>query len=433
MKQHSKILLLPLLMHFAIDLYAQTTDFADTAFIYFTETKSATKQHQGLWNKDLYAPLLLVNPQTRQVFASEPDSAGILKGTKEIYTGTLPKSINISNTSLYWSGKKWAMVMLPLSTNKNNRLNLLTHELFHRAQPSLGFRAYNPDNNHLDKKDGRVYLRLELEALKKANTAATAKEMREHIVNALVFRKYRNSLFPSSDSTENQLELNEGICEFTGAMMSGRNKREQQEQFIKRIDYFLNSPSYVRSFAYETTPVYGYLLSSVKKGWNKKINSNTNLIDFFSNEFDLKMPKNLKTASVNAAVLYNGDAIVKEEEVRSQKIVQQQAEYKLKFIDSPHVELPLIKMNMSFDYTRMVPLENYGTVYPSIRITDEWGILEAENGALISSAWNKVNISFPAVINGNNISGDGWKLELKEGYVIQLQNDGRGYVVKRQW
>ena len=82
----------------------------------------------------------------------------------------LPDKINIANTSIYWNGRSWAMIMFPLPEGKHDRLNILSHELFHRSQPSLGFHMPNTDNNHLDQRDGRVYLRLELEALRKALT-----------------------------------------------------------------------------------------------------------------------------------------------------------------------------------------------------------------------------------------------------------------------
>lgn len=46
---------------------------------YFEEIKTATKENYQLWDKDLYAPMLLVDPQTRQVFANQGNSAGVLK------------------------------------------------------------------------------------------------------------------------------------------------------------------------------------------------------------------------------------------------------------------------------------------------------------------------------------------------------------------
>jgi hypothetical protein len=239
-------------------------------------------------------------------------------------------------------------------------------------------------------------------------------------------------LFPGADSTENLLELNEGICEFTGVMMSGRSKKAIKNYFINRIRYFIASPSYIRSFAYETTPVYGYLLSSFKNEWNKDINIKSNLPEYFKNAFDIKIPADITKYVSYTADQNNGKAIMLEETERQQIIEKQLAVYKTILIDSAHTELPLEKMNMSFDYTKMVPLENFGTVYPVIRITDNWGILDVEKAALINNNWSQVNVGNPSVIEGNKISGEGWRLELKEGYMVVKDEKGKNYVVKKK-
>ncbi len=135
---------------------------------YFREIKNATGKESKLWNKDLYGGILLVDTKSRQVYSNESDAKNSLTPHQDIYTGTLPGNINIANTSVQWNGKTWAMIMLPLSNDKYDRINLLAHELFHTVQSSLGFPQGNKESNHLDQKDGRVYLRLELEALEKA-------------------------------------------------------------------------------------------------------------------------------------------------------------------------------------------------------------------------------------------------------------------------
>jgi hypothetical protein len=319
----SFLLFLNMLIAPGLKTLAQTSAFSDTAAVYFEELKTATYEHQNLWSSDLYAPVLLVNPGTREVFANSPDSIGILKKDGKIYSGFLPKAINISNTSVQWSGQNWAMVMLPLSQNKNSRINLLTHELFHRAQKSLGFFPYNPDNPHLDKKEGRIYLRLELEALKKAVMATSQNELKKEITNALTFRTWRYLQHPAADSTENLLELNEGICEFNGVMMSGRTKNQMNDYFVKRIDGFISSPSYIRSFAYETIPVYGYLLSLTRKDWNKQITGKTNLTNYFKNAFAVTLPVDLRKNIAAISPGYKGEAILREETARDIKYKKQ--------------------------------------------------------------------------------------------------------------
>jgi hypothetical protein len=390
----------------------------DSCIIFFQEIEQATNQHQSLWNKNLYAPVLLVDPQTREIIANSQDSAGTLTAFKTAWTGKLPDKINISNTSIHWNGTHWAMIMLPLPKDKQARVNLIAHELFHRAQRSLGFIAHNPNNDHLDEKDARVYLRLELEALKNALVAGSIPQMKKHVANALAFRKHRYSLYPAADSTENLMELNEGICEYTGMMHSGRTPLETRNWFRQRIDAFIKSPSYIRSFAYEAVPVYGYLLNSINGNWNKEINNATNLTAFFERSFDVQFPTDIKTHVTNNTQQYNGDSIIAQENARAEQIRKQKEAYVHMFLESPATELPLVNMNMSFDYTKMVSLNEKGMVYPNIRITDKWGILTVTKGALISADWSKVRVSLPTNMDGNKISGDGWMLELSAGYAL---------------
>lgn len=399
----------------------------DSLAVFFDELKTASTKNIRLWDKDLYGPTILINPKTREVFANEQDAEGILKQNGNIFSGILPPNINIANTAVNWSGKKWAMIMLPLSQNRQNRINLLAHESFHRIQPLLGFTLNNVENNHLDQKDGRVFLRLELEALKRAVRSSSEKELKQHLTSAFTFRKYRNKLYKGSEAAENLLELNEGIAEFTGLVVSGRNKVDAKSILLNGIDDFMKNPTFVRSFAYHTTPVYGYLLYNKDKGWNKKIDAETDLTGYFIKAFNITIPTDLQKAVEKLYDDYNGKTIIKEEAEREERTQKLIAEYKLKFIQQPHFEIRFEKMNVSFDPRNIVPLEDKGTVYPNIRVTDLWGILTVENGALMSPNWDKISISNPVKTENKKISGDGWTLELSDGYTISKDKDSGNY------
>ncbi|MDO9339608.1 MAG: hypothetical protein Q7T72_03675 [Bacteroidales bacterium] len=406
--------------------------FQDSIATYFNEIKVEANKHQQMWATDLYGPILLVNPNTRQLFANFSDTAGILKQVGEIFSGILPNEINIANTAINWNGRRWAMIMLPLPVNKQDRLNLLAHELFHVSQPSLGFKLFNTENNHLDQKDGRIYLRLELEALKKTIQTTNEIERKTHLTNALTFRKYRYSLYPGADTTENLLELNEGIAEYTGSVISRRNKKQSTEHFVQSINSFLSNPTFVRSFAYQTIPIYGYLLVNTKKGWNREITIKTNLTDYFIKAFDISLPNDLKKTTDLILNQYNGEVIISEEKTREEKTKKLIAEYKSKFIDQPHLVIQFEQMNVSFDPRNIMPIEDKGTVYPNIRVTDNWGILTVENGALMSSNWDKISVTIPIKNENKNISGDGWTLELKDGYsVTKNENTGNYKLTKK--
>jgi hypothetical protein len=404
----------------------------DSVANYFNEIKIAAKKQTRLWNRDLYGPILLVNRVTMEVYANVPDSAGILKPKGAVFAGNFPREINIANTSVHWSGKHWAMVILPLSEKKEDRINLLAHELFHKAQSSLGFKLPDPNNNHLDEKDGRIYLRLELEALKKALTCTTNAEMKQHITNALAFRKYRYSMYPAADSTENMLELNEGLAEYTGVIIRGGNKTAMTAHFNESINSFLSNSTFVRSFAYQTIPVYGYLLHTKKSSWNKDITVKSQLTDYFIKAFGISLPGDL-SKWVNARLNeYSGTAIIEEETKREERRKQLIAEYKSKFIEQPHFDIRFEKMRISFDPRNIMPLEDKGTVYPNIRVTDTWGILEVSDGALMSPQWDRITVTNPVTIEGKNVKGNGWALTLDEGYTVEKDaNDGKYKLLKK--
>jgi len=429
-----KYLLAPLLLiQFSHTSIAQEkASIQDSIQTYFREIKDATAKGKSLWNMDLYGPMLLVNPETRDVFSNYPDSANILSPCKNIYCGHLPTTINIANTSVNWNGRRWAMIKLPLPADKFERLNLLAHELFHKAQPTLGFPLSNTDNNHLDKKEGRIYLRLELEALLKALNAPGTATTRQNIKDALAFRKYRYSLYPGADSTENAIELNEGLAEYSGFVLSGRNKEESKTHFETSIRNFLSNPTFIRSFPYELVPVYGYLLQSSDKHWNKKVTMKTRLLDFFTESFRLTEDNHSNNSVKDLLPGYNGNAIIDEENRREVKNNELIAACKHKFIEQPHFDLSFEAMSISFEYKNLLPLDNYGTVYPVIRVTDKWGILDVKNGALMSPNWDKITVSQPNSYDQKEITGDGWTLTLNDGYkIVREETNGNYRMVKK--
>jgi len=416
-----------------LKVFGQSNPSPKSLAEYFIDVSKATSRNRSLWNSDIYGPILFVDPNTRDLFSNERDSAGVLSQESGLFIGKLPKDINIANTSISWNGKRWAMILLPLSENRNERLNLITHELFHRAQPSLKFKSANVDNNHLDKKQGRIYLRLELEALQTA-VKLQGQEAIPHIINALRFRKLRHQIYNDADSTENILELNEGLAEYTGLIMSERTPAQVTEHLAKNIKEFQQYKTFVRSFANQTIPVYGYLTRVlVKEKWNQDISMKTNLTEYFIALFKVNIPSNLETYASRASVNYNGEQIKKEEQQREDNNLKLINEMTLKFITNPHLEIGFEHMNVSFNPSNLIPLDTYGTVYPTLRITDNWGILTVEDGALLSADWSKVIVTVPEENNNGFVKGKGWTLELNaDRYVIVRDEATSNYYLRKK-
>lgn len=378
-----------------------------------------TLDNGKFWDKQLYGPIIFVDPETRFFYSNENNLTNSFIKISSIYKDSLPTDINVANTAINWNNKRWSMVMLPLPTDKISRNNLIIHELFHRLQPEIGYENLQElDNGHLDSYKGRLLLKLELQALEKALNSKDDKSRLKHIHNALIFRSKRHNTQEAKNS-ENSLELNEGLAEYTAIMLSGRNEQEMKLHLSQNKNSFYSNPTFVRSFAYQTIPFYGYILSSQKKNWHKEIDRNTNLTDYLIESFGIN-PETKKTIKEIANEHNYGYQQIEKIETEREKIrLEKVDELKMKFVNKPTLDLVFQNMNISFDPRNIIPIENLGTVYPNLRITDSWGILTVENGALLASDWSKVTVSAPTEIMDEIVQGDGWKLELKPEWKVQ--------------
>lgn len=85
-----------------------------------------------------------------------------------------------------------------------------------------------------------------------------------------------------------------------------------------------------------------------------------------------------------------------ERETRRQQIL---AGYHARFIDGPLLTMQFRNMHVQFDPRNLQPRGDAGTVYPNLRICDDWGILDAKNGALLKPDWNTVIVVAPSPLS----------------------------------
>lgn len=404
---------------------------------YFQEAATICGQDRGkLWGISLCGPMLFVEPQTRAVFANQADQQGRLTKSGEVFTGRLPEEINVANTSTEWAGVKWTMIMWgALSSNKYGRARLMLHEMFHRIQSGIGFPASNPSNDHLDTMEARIWLQLEWRALREAVTHVGA-ERRRAATDALLFRLYRRELYPQGAVEERALEMNEGLAEYTGVKLSGRTELEMPGYLAGRLDQAASRLSFVRSFAYETGPAYGFLLDQTGRSWRARLKAQDDLADLLRQALSLTVPGNLKAEAVRRAPLYQGDELRAAERERERDRQARLKAYRAKLVDGPVLILPLgQQMSFSFDPNNLLPLDNLGTIYPTLRIADAWGVLEVDGGALMIRDRERpgvVHVPAPVDINARPVQGEGWTLQLAEGWRLEKATAREGdYVLKR--
>ena len=118
-----------------------------------------------------------------------------------------------------------------------------------------------------------------------------------------------------------------------------------------------------------------------------------------------------------AALRYDGAVLRGAETEREQARQAQLARNRQRFVDGPVLVLDLQDMKVQFDPRTLEPLGGIGMVYPTLRITDEWGVLEVDDGALMRSDWSAVIVGAPEVAT-MPWHGEGWTLVLNPGWQL---------------
>lgn len=374
-----------------------------------------------LWGIPIAGPMMFADPGSREVAANHADAEGALHERNGVWVGTLPEDVGIANTAIEWSGVRWSMVMWPPPQERTARATLLMHESFHRIQEDLGIPAASPDNNHLDTRDGRIWLQMEWRALAQALLLGEV-ERKGAIEDALIFRMKRRSMFEGAAESERQLELNEGLAEYTGYRLCGLPLDVLPARVVMRLTDAQGQAGYVRNFAYVSGPAYGLLLDAANPSWRSEVHAASDLGDMLAAAIGAEIPGTLDAAAMERASKYHGESLIADETRRDQAHQVEVAANRQRFVDGPVLVIPLTAdVSYTFDPNAVQALDASGAVYRSLRIVDAWGVLEAPSGALLIRKDGKMveaHVPAPADIASSPLAGDGWTLKLNNGWHV---------------
>jgi len=143
-------------------------------------------------------------------------------------------------------------------------------------------------------------------------------------------------------------------------------------------------------------------------------------------------PADIEATAKLKAGSYDGDALWQEETQRDTKRQNLVQEYRARFINGALLILPQHHLSVQFDPRNLQPLEDVGIVYPSLRVIDDWGILEANKGALMKKGKSAVVVEAPTSIAGKSIEGNGWTLELSPQWSVVPAARKGDFTVQRQ-
>jgi hypothetical protein len=369
-----------------------------------------------LWRHSLCGPILLVDWHDNTAVANQADAAGVLEARGAVFVGTLPANVVIANTPIEWSGTRWTEMVWPLPDDVAHRHVMISHELFHRAQVELGMLQRDGGNAHLDSLEGRILLQLEWQALARALSAPEGPARATAIADALLFRHERYRLFPDARAEEHALENNEGVAEYTGVRVGLPTPQERTAYALRDLQAFVAAPTFVRSFAYATGPAWGLLLDDADPAWRGRLEGRPGqgLDDLL--QAALKLPEPA-ASGVRAREGAYEPALRPREVARDQARQAHLAELKATLVDGPVLLLPLAQLHASYQFNpqTLQPLGAAGIVYPSMKLSADWGSIEVAQGALLDKAMTVAAVS-AAGVSLAHPQGPGWTLALKPGW-----------------
>ncbi|MDD4645059.1 MAG: hypothetical protein PHY99_03640 [Bacteroidales bacterium] len=128
---------------------------------------------------------------------------------------------------------------------------------------------------------------------------------------------------------------------------------------------------------------------------------------------------------------YKAEPLIKSETQKSEQQKQLIADYRHKLMEGDQLIIRNNNLNFSFNPNeKLIPIDNFGVVYKTLRLTGDWGILEVRDGILRSNDWQLFIISAPKATTGK-ITEAGYDLQLSDGWEVVMIKEGK-YTIRKK-
>jgi len=393
---------------------------AEKATRYFKNIEEICNRDNGkLWGKNLYGPIMFVERASRRIVANQPDAEGLLKGKDGIYTGLYPKESLVSNAPALFGGTLFAMAPLPLEEDDYRIKTRAIHSLFHLFQETNGVTPEFFNLKNMDEKEARLWIKLEWKALRKA-ISSNIDDRKLVIRDALIFRGSNRELFNKVADDQNRFETYEGLATFTYTLLCTNSPEEFRSRLFENLDRLYSMQSYSRSYGFIHGALYASLLLDKGFDFTKIKPVNLDLGKMVKELYSIELPDVCRDVAGSLALNYELDIINREEEKRLSDIKERIHKLISTFTEKPVVFLELESPYFDFEPEEIHSLDTLGTLYNSIRVSDNWGKLTVDKGGcLVSNSFKYLRITAKGYkADKHRISGDGWHLILNSEWEL---------------
>jgi hypothetical protein len=386
---------------------------------YFEEATKLCERDAGrLWGVSLCGPMVIVDQATGTRATSQPEPEG-----------PPPRFPGLVDGPVSWGGMVWfsyPLYMLP-ENDADTRQQVMLHGLFHRIQPELGFITEDGFNEHLDTLEGRVWMRLEWRALRRA-LESSGSDRAEAIADALAFRRERRRLFPGAAENERRDEIREGLASYTGIAAWANSPADAHRAAASALAGGDSESSLVGNFEAASGPAYGVLLDDLLPGWHRQVRGTSDLGDLLASATNGPPTTDLAVA----AARYDGATVRTAEEARDRAQQVRVAELRRRFVDGPVLTMPGAGSGTS-DTTGSVGIPGAGTVlFRNFTLSARWGRLNANGGVLRAADGSTVSVPVTGPMDGPTLHGEGWTATLNSGWVVRPAARPGSFVIVRE-
>jgi hypothetical protein len=403
----------------------------EKAIWYFSEVSEICAKDGGsLWGTDVCGPVMYVDRESRKIIASASDNEGLLKIKDGVFTGSYPKEKIIDVIATEYGGTMFAMVPIP-SQEDEYRIKAQTfHALTHVMQKKKGIAPQPFNNRHMNDRIARMWLKLEWKALYQA-LSSEGKERDLAIRDALIFRGARHESYPAYTNDEIRFENYEGLATFTYTKFCTSNSDEQKQRLLDGINTYYQYRTYSQYFGFIQGALYSFLLEAKGFDFGSLNSDNTDLGSITATMYEISLPEIVRDVAGSIAINYDIDKIREEETARERRIKEAINKELDAFTERPVLFIELESPSFGFETEDPNSLDTLGTIYRSLRVSDNWGKLVVDQtGCLVSHNLKEVRVPAKGIkLSRNHISGEDWNLILTDNWEV-VKNEQNYYLRK---